>query len=104
MISTWISSCSKSKYTYSVSAQRASRHAGTDVRYIKLRPKELHFLAMAVKELRPKLNKLCTKAAQHELVLLSFDYSKLKLMTMEPDVVAREILDSDLLLACFDEI
>ena len=59
----------------------------------------------AVRQLHPKLESLCLQAEKQDwLFFRSYDHlsPKLKLESMDPDSIANERLDSQLLLTCFE--
>ena len=58
----------------------------------------------AVRQLQPKLESLCLQAEKCDwLFFKSYNHLsfKLKLESMDPDIIANEQLDSQLLLTCF---
>ena len=75
------------------------------IRYLDLKGRGLEMFKEAIKKLRPKLKVYSLPAGEHDwLVFGSHDHrrAKLKIESMDPNIIAEESLDSELLLTCFE--
>ncbi|KAI9796726.1 MAG: hypothetical protein M1835_003307 [Candelina submexicana] len=73
--------------------------------YLELKGKALAIFLDAVKQLRPKLESFCLQAGKHDWLFFGGQGHRglnLKLQNMDPEVIAKETLDSQLLLTCFE--
>ncbi|MCJ1242428.1 hypothetical protein MMC14_010436 [Varicellaria rhodocarpa] len=71
-------------------------------RYLTLKGDQLTIFVAAIEKLRPKLVSLCVQAQRHSWYFLDSSSPRLRLENADPNMIAEERLDSELLLSCFD--